>query len=213
MAQFNQGVNGAFSGKVGSVIGSNWRDIDYMRGLAKRTPKNPTAKQLAVRARFTLLSQFLLLVKNAVDRGFSRQYDGRSTAFNQAFRVNQAALIGTELDPQLDYTQIILSKGLTLTKPFGCKLGAGLDGSVKVSWQMFNGGLEDRSKDKITIVVYCPEKMEALVSMEEYLREDQVAEIEVPSNWSSTTVYAYLFATSEKGENSATAYAGGLPIL
>ena len=63
MAQFNQGVNGAFSGKVGSVIGSNWRDIDYMRGLPKKTSKEPTAKQLGVRARFTVLSQFLLLIK------------------------------------------------------------------------------------------------------------------------------------------------------
>lgn len=213
MAQFNQGVNGAFSGKVGSVIGSNWRDIDYMRGLAKRTSKNPTGKQLGVRARFTLLSQFLLLVKNAVDRGFSKQYDGRSTAFNQALQVNQGALTGTDLNPQLDYTKIILSKGLTLPKPFSCKLSAGIGGTVKVNWQMFNGGLEDLSKDKVTIVLCCPEQMEALVSMDEYIREDKVAEMEVPSNWSSTTVYGYLFATGVKGTNSATAFAGALPIL
>jgi len=52
---------------VGSVIGSNWRDIDYMRGLPKKTSKEPAGKQLAVRARFTVLPQFLLLVKGAWD--------------------------------------------------------------------------------------------------------------------------------------------------
>jgi len=132
MAEFRHGVNGAFSGKVGSVIGSNWRDIDYMRGLPKKSSKEPTAKQLGVRARFTLVSQFLLLIKDAVDRGYSKQYSGKATAFNLAVRANQEALIGTDLDPQLDYAKIIISKGLTLPKPFGCKLEEGVMGHVLV---------------------------------------------------------------------------------
>jgi len=213
MAQFNQGVNGAFSGKVGSVIGSSWRDIDYMRGLPKKTSKEPTGKQLAVRARFTLLSQFLLLVKGAVDRGYSKQYSGRATAYNLAIRANQVALTGTDLDPQLDYSKIILSKGLTLTKPFGCKLAAGLQGQVTVSWQMFSGASADRLMDKATIVLCCPEQKEAIVSMDDFVRQDEGADIEIPSNWSSTTIYGYLFMTSEDGTNSATAFAGSLPIL
>jgi hypothetical protein len=28
MATYSKGANGAFSGKVGSVIGSNWRNVD-----------------------------------------------------------------------------------------------------------------------------------------------------------------------------------------
>jgi len=213
MAQFNQGVNGAFSGKVGSVIGSNWRDIDYMRGLPKRRSKESTGKQVAVRARFTLLSQFLLLVKRAVDRGFSSQYTGRATAFNLAIEANQGALTGTDLDPQLDYAKIIISKGLTLPKPFGCKIAAGLEGQVVVSWQTFEEDLTARMKDKATIVLCCPEQMEAFVYMDRFIRQDGVADLKIPSNWSSTTIYGYLFMTSEDGTNSATAYAGSLPIL
>ncbi|WP_407429696.1 DUF6266 family protein [Arcticibacter sp.] len=213
MAEFKQGVNGAFSGKVGSVIGSSWRDIDYMRGLPKKTAKEPSAKQLAVRARFTLVSQFLLLVKDAVDRGFSTAYSGRATAFNLAIQANQGALAGTGLDPILDYTKVVLSKGLTLTKPFGCRLSAGLPGHVTVSWQSFGGVLSERLDDKATIVLCCPEQMEALVYMDEYVRQDETADLEIPSNWSSTTVYGYLFMTSEEGKNSATAFAGLLPIL
>jgi hypothetical protein len=213
MAEFKQGVNGAFSGKVGSVIGSSWRDINYMRGLPKKTSKEPTAKQRAVRSRFTVLSQFLLLVKDAVDRGFSKQYSGRATAYNLAIQANQGALTGTDLDPQLDYSKIILSKGLTLTKPFGSHLGAGNPGHVKVSWQTFSGASADRLKDKVTIVLCCPEQMEALVFMDQFVRQDEIADLEVPSNWASTIIHGYLFVTSEDGNNSATSFAGSLPIL
>lgn len=31
MGKINQGILGGFSGKVGNVIGGNWKGIDYMR--------------------------------------------------------------------------------------------------------------------------------------------------------------------------------------
>lgn len=213
MAEFYQGVNGAFSGKVGSVIGSNWRDIDYMRGLSKRTNKQASAKQLAVRARFTLLSQFLLLIKKAIERGYSQQYSGRATVFNLAVRANQGALKGTDLEPELDYSKIILSKGLTLPKPFGCKITDGIPGSVTVSWQVFGSAPAEQMDDKATIVLCCPEHQEAIVSMDQFVRRVGTADLEIPSNWSNTTVHAYVFMTAENGESSATAFAGSLPVF
>ncbi|WP_157258045.1 DUF6266 family protein [Pedobacter ginsenosidimutans] len=36
MATYSKGANGAFPGKVGSIIGSNWRSIDYLKGLPKK---------------------------------------------------------------------------------------------------------------------------------------------------------------------------------
>lgn len=213
MAQFNHGVNGAFSGKVGSVIGSSWRDIDYMRGLPKKSSKEATTKQLAVRARFRVLSQFLLLIKDAVDRGYPKQYTGRATAFNLALQANQAAITGTDLDPQLDYSKIVISRGHTLTKPFDCKLAEGVQGHVMVSWQMFSGASVERMEDKVVIALCCPEKQEAVVSLDDFVRQDGVADLEVPANWSSTTVYGYLFVTSKEGASSATVYAGSLPLL
>jgi len=37
MATYSKGTNGAFSGKVGRVIGSNWRSTDYLKGLSKKS--------------------------------------------------------------------------------------------------------------------------------------------------------------------------------
>jgi hypothetical protein len=40
MAMYSKGANGAFSGKVGSIIGSNWPSIDYLKGLPKKSSKS-----------------------------------------------------------------------------------------------------------------------------------------------------------------------------
>ena len=36
MGTIKQGILGGFSGKVGTVVGSSWKGISYMRGLATR---------------------------------------------------------------------------------------------------------------------------------------------------------------------------------
>jgi len=39
MGSYSKGANGIFSGKVGSIIGSSWRSIDYLKGLPKKAPR------------------------------------------------------------------------------------------------------------------------------------------------------------------------------
>jgi len=34
MGKISQGILGGFSGKVGSVVGANWKGINYMRAKA-----------------------------------------------------------------------------------------------------------------------------------------------------------------------------------
>jgi hypothetical protein len=50
MGKYNQGIPGAFSGKVGNVVDSSINGIDYMRGLPKKSSKTPTVAQLMQRA-------------------------------------------------------------------------------------------------------------------------------------------------------------------
>ena len=50
MGKISQGILGGFSGKVGTVIGGNWKGIDYMRSKASKVtnPKIESAKGPAV---------------------------------------------------------------------------------------------------------------------------------------------------------------------
>lgn len=51
MARFLKGINGAYSGKVGSVIGSNWRGVDYVRSLSRISKKKISDAQLEQRSK------------------------------------------------------------------------------------------------------------------------------------------------------------------
>lgn len=46
MGVIRRGVNGCFKGKAGSVIGSSWKSIDYIKGLYKKRTKPASEEQL-----------------------------------------------------------------------------------------------------------------------------------------------------------------------
>src|SRR5690606_18528904 len=81
MARFLKGIHGAYSGKVGNVIGSNWRNVDYVRSVAKPSNKPATEKQLAQRARFGLAVSFLSPIKDVLNLGYSDRTQTISTCY------------------------------------------------------------------------------------------------------------------------------------
>ena len=52
MGKIKQGILGGFKGKVGTVIGSSWNGISYMRGLAQSVKNPKTAGQTTQRTFF-----------------------------------------------------------------------------------------------------------------------------------------------------------------
>ena len=52
MARISKGILGGLSGKIGNVVGSSWRNIDYVRAKGKYSQKEPSEKQLSVQQRF-----------------------------------------------------------------------------------------------------------------------------------------------------------------
>jgi hypothetical protein len=81
MGKIKQGILGGFKGKVGTVIGSSWNGIAYMRGLPQSVKNPKTAAQQAQRAFFKEVQdlvgqlsyeQLLFLFPNT-EQGMSRR--------------------------------------------------------------------------------------------------------------------------------------------
>ncbi|WP_411274424.1 DUF6266 family protein, partial [Daejeonella sp.] len=90
---------GAFSGKAGSFIGSNWRDINYIKGILRISNKPKTQKQLEQQAKFALAVRFLRPVKLQVEAGFSKIKQGHTTSYNLALKqILVNAITGTYPD-------------------------------------------------------------------------------------------------------------------
>jgi len=52
MAEIKQGILGGVSGKVGTVVGANWKGKNIIRSKSRKTSKKPTVLQLNQRAKF-----------------------------------------------------------------------------------------------------------------------------------------------------------------
>ena len=89
MATFLNGILGGFSGKVGTVIGCNWKGIDYMRSRATSHSNPRTEAQLDQRARFSVMGKFIRPLILFLRIGFKNQAI-KMSGFNAAMSYNLA---------------------------------------------------------------------------------------------------------------------------
>ena len=83
MARINQGILGGFSGKVGSVVGANWKGIHYMRSKAASVANPRTEGQVKQRTKFSVTLRFLQPITAFLRIGY-KHYANKKTAFNSS---------------------------------------------------------------------------------------------------------------------------------
>ena len=133
MGKISKGILGGFSGKVGNVVGGNWKGIDYMR-IKPSTVANPQSKgQVDQRSRFSIALQFLQPMKEFIKVGF-KNYAIKMTAFNSAMSYNvQNAVIGDYPEFEIDYASALLSRG-GLAQALNANANAPAAGQVQFTW-------------------------------------------------------------------------------
>lgn len=116
MGTIKQGILGGFSGKVGTVIGSSWKGISYMRGRAQSVKNPRTEGQVEQRSKFALTLDFLKPITAYVRTGY-KTYASKQTAFNAAMSyIVKNAVSGAFPNYALDFSRVLVSRG-SLTQP------------------------------------------------------------------------------------------------
>lgn len=109
MAIYKQGVLGPFSGKVGTVVGSSWRGVPYIRSLATKVANPRTQGQVAERSRLAAIASRLKHFAFVISAGFVNS--GSMSPWSAAIKANMKALTGPSDDPEVDMTAVTLSDG------------------------------------------------------------------------------------------------------
>lgn len=204
MAILKGGPNGPFSGKVGSVIGSNWRDVDYIKGLPRHRRNKPSEAQIIQRQRFPIISTFLYQVQDALNKGWHKQKKTRTSVINDAVSYNSRYALQPG-SGGIMFPRIKLSDG-ALPKPSDAKLVRTGQDSLRIDWNPDVRSFCTSPLDEATIVIFCPKSWEALVMVGQYLRRDGRAEISSPRIADEEICHAYIFFTSPRGISSPTFY-------
>ena len=83
MGTFSKGILGGFSGKVGNVIGSTWKGIDYMRSKPGARTGTFSSAQKEQQAKFAIAIGFVSIMSALFMVSFRDAI--RKTGINSAF--------------------------------------------------------------------------------------------------------------------------------
>lgn len=204
MGLYVKGVLGSFQGKVGAVIGSNWRSIDYMRSLPRPSKRAATEKQQAHREKFALVMNFLAPLRDLIDISYRDSIHEKQTAFNKAMSHVMSIVEGDYPNFSIPYEKVILAKGRLW--PVRPKIQSGLD-NLELQWRDEAGTINANSDDVVNIVMY-NESTDDFYVFQDAVRSDgsyliDFDEVDVES------MHTWVFATSADGSLcSKTHYLG-----
>jgi len=212
MGKIKQGILGGFSGKVGSVVGSSWKGISYMRGKAVSIKNPRTLQQMMHRNKFAAALSVLQPITAFLRVGFKR-YAHRKSEFNAAMSYTvKNAIAGTYPDYTIDFSKLLVSRG-SLTGA-NSATAAPVIGKIKLTWEDNTGIGEAQPTDKAMAVAINPAKGEAAYITDGAPRSSEVENLLVSPYWTGDEVEVYLAFISENGKDVATSvYLGSVTVL
>ncbi|MEJ7694639.1 DUF6266 family protein, partial [Daejeonella sp.] len=208
-----KGALGGFSGKAGSIIGSSWRDINYIKGLPKLSNKPKTEKQLDQQAKFALAVKFLQPVKSLMNIGFGQVKTGKATGFNMALKqLLDTSITGIYPDYEVDLPNVSFSKG-SLGVPTDIVIVPDAL-SLQVFWSTRFDKLNRFVSDEMNILVHEPVSGDFVIGPDDLLRTTGQGNVDIPSEWLGRTVHIYMFYVSGDAKAvSNSVYAGTADII
>ncbi len=203
MGTIKNGANGGFSGKAGSIIGSSWNNVNYIKGLHKKSNKPPSQKQIEQRAKFAAVLSFMGPIKDLLLLGYKGQNAGNATGFNMGIQHALAyAVMGTYPNYKLDKSLIQVSKG-TLQKPGSIVLSSTVTGSLEVNWSPTVNTLNAFVDDQMVVLLYNETQNFFMVFTDAGLREDGRTSLTIPDDFAGQTVHTYLFYVEREGKRQS----------
>ncbi len=219
MATYNQGLNGSFSGKAGSVVGSNWRSIGYIRGLARFKTKSNSPKQAAQRLRFGMAVSFMRPMKSILRIGFMDRVRNRNTGFNQGIRqFITKAVVGDYPEFEIDHSQVAISSG-GLEKLIGLALASEQPNTLTLDWvdhtpppdptQTDRGVHHD---DRVFVLLYNRTE-DTYTTNSSAIRQDEGLQLELPAVFAGHELHVWVFAQHRDGIDVSNSQYAGTVVL
>lgn len=190
MGRIKQGILGGFSGRVGTVVGSNWKSVHYMRALAVNVKDSNTEKQQCQRNKFLMALNFLKTITPFVRTGY-QNYTQDQSAFNAAMSyVLKNAVKGCGANTSIDYNKVLVARGSLTTAKDATVTVAGNKASYV--WTDNSGAGDAKATDNALLLAYNKNKGEAVYTTSSATRAQAKAELVLPTDWSDDALALYL---------------------
>ena len=198
MAILYNGINGPFSGKVGTVVGYKWKNKAVMRGLPSQRKGGPSPLQLQQHAKFRLMNVFLNPLVSLLNLTFNN-LAFEMTGYNKAFSYNvKNAIAGDYPEYNIDYPMVLISRGdlPNVTMP---SVTSSETGILKFSWTDNSGKGKAKPTDMAFVAVFNEEKRQWINKLNLSVRSSGNCSIDVAKLFAKQ-VHSYVGFISEDGK-------------
>ena len=213
MATYKNGVNGAFSGKIGSVVGASWRGIDYMRSLPALRAKDFSNKQKNQQFLLGMVSSWLKPLKSLIETGYQIFKMGK-TPMNGciSYHMKHAVTGNAPLEYVIDFKRVIFSRG-ELLAPFIKEVTMLTDGVLYVNWENAGGSIFCNDDDRAVFVIYNPAKKAFVYVEEAAARIDKETMLQLPAEYNGDVIHCWQHFVNTAGDAvSTTVYLGDIIV-
>jgi Family of unknown function (DUF6266) len=213
MGTYNKGILGAFSGKVGPVVGASWRGKEVMRSLPKKSGRAATSTQLLQRLKFSTVITFL----NPLYPILSRYYGsngGEKTRLNQAMSYHmKEAMVFNDPVYTMVYNKVQISKG-DLIGIEAATLASTAANTVNFTWADNSGQGEALASDAFVVAIYEPISKTIVYSLLVNTRDKGNGAMIVPTFFTGLTVQVWAtFASSDEKKYATSVYLGSVVVV
>lgn len=199
MGKYSQGILGPFSGKVGTVVGSSWKGVNYMKSLPGSNTSN-TEKQQEQRSRFKAVVQMASSLLATLIRPVWNLAAEKMTGYNLFVKTNMAAF--NESGDLTSFEDFKASVG-SLALPSNLSVANDMDVSsgITVSWTDDSANGVGEADDLLHLVVLTSDD-DVQVLHPGVLRSAETADITLSFSMGLVQVYAY-FGNADGSEYSS----------
>ena len=215
MGNIGRGFFDGFSGRLGNVVGYQWRGRMCVRSMPSHYSDARTPEQLRQRALFKAVVGFAARARQVLDTGLRQvSLDAQMTESNYFMRVNKRCFsMMASGDPSagqgelaIDYENLLLADGPVAPVRF-YDLQMVDEATLRVDFEKNPLHRTVRSEDLVYLAAYCPELGAFDLSLPAYRRSNAVA-ISLNPYWIGREVHLWGFVADGKGRASQSQYLG-----
>jgi len=210
MGRLKKGMNGPVSGKVGTVIGSSWRGIEYMKSRPDRKVKFSKA-ELLNQEKFKRTQTWLKPIKNFVNKSFKNENKKLEGYYGAKSYISKNALIVDNNVIHIDPSLMKVSMG-TLANSENMTVIQETPKTLKFTWNPEH--LPDTSpKDQVMLLAYDVADAQARFTTTGRFRSDGSDELEILAGSTGKILEIYAaFNSADRQRQSDSIYLGSLVI-
>lgn len=207
MARYSNGINGAFSGKIGPVVGTSRNGVPYMKSKGNPRTAAATPAEQANRNKFSNAHAWLKPLLPVLRVGFNG-YSETTYGYNAA---KSYVLRNTMENGQVLPERVKISSGDLPVSP-DISVNLTEDHKLQFSWSPEH--VADASgKDQLMVLAYLPEKATAIYEIHGAFRETGAQVLDLVRDFADKVIHVYAaFVAADRSRQSNSIYFGPITV-